>query len=1522
MRGDFSQLRYSPLDNDQGVLYQQGRVTLDADLSAAELIALNWRSQAVRDVIGNRVAAVPAHEPNGFAIEAAAVAGGQVRLQVRPGRIWADGLLLYLAGDPPDPEAAVERVATYLEPPLNAGTVATIGAGARDAVVLEIALEELNGFQDPLRLIEPALGGPDTSERIAARHAFRLLRLGPGQDCSSILGALADGPAGKGRLSVSLEPALVVAGDCPTVEGGGYTGFEHNLYRVEIAAVNAGAARFKWSQFNGGLVGRGVFQAGAPNRVILTANRAAIVNSGLTGFYLEALQYDAERHHWAVVYGAQATLNSQLDLELNATPVFGTFSFGADPVFFRLWNGIEPIAAFTNAVSPVALMDGIRLVFDAAAAGASYRPGDYWTFSVRAGEIANDEMLIDQQPPMGPTLRRVPLAEIYWTDAQDTTQGGLIDDCRKRFRPLTNQKVCCSLLVGDGVRTFGDFNSLEEAATHLPPGGGDLCLLPGVHFANLTLIGRNNIRITGCRRRTTVLPRVDMPAEPIIHMIDCTGIEIAGLDLISFFGPAIIADGTTFGEATDLRVQDCRMLARTYAVRARRVERVTIARNPIWLLDTDEGRAAIQVRTRQSLIERNSLGVWPVSFNPPPPADGGGVITTQPSDPCANPSLVYGTLTNSVNYAIHAWLTAVAVPPPQPYRAWGGIHLLGGCEAVKLLENRVDGGAGHGIMLGGLLPGENGAETRPDAAPAPSVTVTQNQFLGFVTDEANQPVTGVDVYLRSGSTIAGQGTSSGAQAAVSISVPAGSYTLTLEPGYEIVQLVTAGTGTMSVYGIVVRAVAAEVPDEQGFLYQIEIRENEVVRMALSGIGFGRHAAAMTAVPPTISDPAQATAQLATMLAPQGLLGTTNVVRDLTVAENRIHHNLRAVFDDVLRRESREIGQGGISLGLVENARISGNQVHDNGTTAVNPTCGIFVAYGENVELTGNQVSGNGPLTENYEADRIEGLRGGIVVRFASALLVGGESDAQQKPALRIADNRVDQPAGRALTAFAFGPVSCVGNYLNSERTGRLNVLDPAVGGALILNIGGLHRQQRFTQGSGNIDSFSIAQRAELLLPGGEVLFNSNQVRIGPQNDAFTATLILTMDDVGFDGNQSSVFRPDVLFSNGVCLGFSLRATDNRFREHTENCFFSLVTYSFGLTEAGRRRTMNTTAHNQGDHCILALSNALPGGPPIVDQGNLEANFIECRRALGQRDGQNAVLLQAASASLFAQQPAALNAPNLTLMSRQATADAAASVQVAQLQYRMAYQQETIRLERELSADDPRVLTARARLDRSAAAVRQLAVEAELATINEPATPESGTVFDGRIMDPEFRGRPNLTVELVRADDERVGVAARTDAAGYYAVPLDAERTASLAEEKELFVRVTDEQGTVLHRSAQPVSIAAETPLRTAVTIGREPVPQEAFVSPVVLYRRAEPAAESGRSTPLEHVKGIGPKTAARLRDAGIPDVEALLRTSGERLVEIAGFDADVVRRAAREAIRKSAAADTTPADEASRTRNE
>lgn len=1525
MKGDFSVWRFEKQDNDQGVLYQQGRVMRDADLTAGELIDLHWKQLAGRDVIGAGVAAVPAGEPDGFKVESAAVSGtpAQVHLKVRPGRIWADGILVYLADDPAAPGMPIDRVATYFGPPLASPmpTVASVGDGVRDAVVLEVNLEEMSGFQDPARLIEAAFGGPDTAERIHTTVAFRLLRLSANETCDTVVGKLKDDHTVKGKLTVSLQPTTVVPGDCPVVAGGGYTGFEHNLYRVEIAETNDGAARFKWSQFNGGLVGRGEFTAGAtPRRCVITANRTAILTSGLTEFYLEALQLDAALGRWRVVYGAQAVLNSDQDLELVDPPVFGAFPATTDSVFFRLWNGLATVSDFTDAATPVELRDGIRLVFDAPAAG-NYRPGDYWTFTVRAGEIKNPEVLIDHRPPAGPHYHRVPLAEISWTARQDTTIGGRVEDCRKRIRPLSNQKVCCSLLVGDGISSFGDFNSLEEAAAHLPPGGGELCLLPGLHFANLELNGSRNVTVHGCPHRTIVLPRLNRASEPMFHVRGGRGFRMYDLDLIAPFGAVVVVDAEDRVPARDVRIEDCRMVARTSCVRVNGAEDVTVARNRMWVLDTPQGRAAVSMKAVGALIERNQLGVWPFEMKPPGPDGGDGGQVPDPSDPCQEPGTLYGNIHAVLAYGTYVWATRVLAAPSQPYKAWGGIHLLGSCERVRVLENVVDGGAGHGVTLGGLLPGETLPPAPTDGADSPSVTLTEPLMVGYIHRQDNQPLADIDVFLAAGGTPIAQDRSN-EQGYFEMKLAEGTYQVRVSPGWRIVELKQSEFERAPYYVLVLAPARIEPPDEAGFLYEITIQENEIQRMALSGIGFRRFSDRPVAVPtPTLSDPESVVDYLSAILTPRELLGVVNVVRDLMIRGNRIHDNLRAVFDDRLRRDVQTIGQGGISLGLTESAVIADNLIYENGGSAIKPICGIFIGAGEDIQITSNRITANGTLPPEYETAGLEGVRGGIVVRFATAFVAGGTADANQKPALRIEDNRIDQPAGRAVTAYAFGPVSCVGNSFNSERDGRWNVLDALVGAALILNLGGIHRALRFGQATNALDTaaghagataaggaggvaaataagdFRNQALAEQVIPGGEVLFNGNQVRMGPLNRTFISQLIMTLDDTGYDGNQSATFRADLLFANALVLANTLRTTDNRWREEARACYFSLLSYAFTMN-ASVSPGMNTCAHNQGDHCIVPLAAA-----PIaaVDHGNVERNRSFCQRIEAEPASLNEHIMQGLQAVWRAQNAGVLTAQQAPVLAQKGTVQSLHAVKALQAGYQQAYLGEVQRLAGKYGADSPRVTAAARRTQKNAEVLKQLNVEIEVAGMPAAAKPETGAVVEGRVVDAGYRGRAGLRVELVRSDGTPVGVSGTTDAAGYYAMPVDEAKVQALSREQWLFVQVSDAGGTVLRRAETPLRVTFGAVVRGGVTVPVKSAPQSAIVGATVIYRGG---AASGKSTPLENIRGIGPVIAARLRAAGIPDLETFVTTPGEKLVAIAGMDADIVKREAERVLRE------------------
>jgi hypothetical protein len=1205
MKGDFSFLPFETEPHYSGVLHQQGRVLLDRDWNEAAAIAAHWRSAVGRDSFGEGVLAVPAAGIGAFKVLGASSDGSVVKIKLDAGRAWADGLSLTL-------DTPASFAASYFAPPFQTPQAqpSTIADGIRDLVVLDVWEDSVSGFQDPINLIEPALGGPDTTERTQAFANLKLLRLGPNDDCSAVAD-LADDFSAKGRLTVSPAPVLTITGDCPLEAGGGYTGLEHYLYRIEVADPDgAGKARFKWSQWNGGLVGRGLYAAGAPGSgtVTITANDQMINHCGVTDFYLEALVFDSALGSWRIALTADATLAQ--DGVLSLGNVQGTWPASTPATgFFRLWNGIAAIADFpAGGVNPVELKDGIRLEFDPATAdNANYQPGDYWTFPVRASGVAFEPPVWPSHaPPQGVRHHRVALGILNWNAAPPVTitqAAGGIDDCRRIFRPLTNQKVCCTFNVGDGRSSHGDFDSIEEALQHLPASGGEICLLPGLHQTNAVIDSRRNVRIKGCDTRTKVIPRKGGAQQPIFTVTDSENVCLEHMDMVTLGGTAIVLGASKAGGVVDVEIGHNRILACTNAIRARNAARVNIHHNRIRMLDKRGSDVAIYLAGDDSLIERNDIRLVPATRMPPieVPTEPDPL---DPNDPCARLEIVYFNPRLFVRYVNEVW--TIKLPPilvlAQPYRALGGIQLGGGCERVRLLENTVAGGAGNGITLGA---------SPPAVPPEPEQTFTLPREAGIqgqVLGPDGKPRSGVQITLTNTATNNSQVFVSDADGRFQTGSNPATFRVTEgEPGFSIdkLDLEPSDNGQSFTLLIVLKADDAPAPEDSGFLYDIVIERNSISAMGLSGIGVA--SATLQG-----SDLNRSSLTLA-----RNRLGTPVV--GLSIRGNQISGCLLNSFDVALRSRAAVQGLGGISLGMCEQLSIVDNQIEDNGVSAANPVCGIFVAYGEEVEITHNRVVNNGPLTPDItSSDLIPGRRGGIVLNLVSnfnlldaGAIAQGETFSQ-RPAARIHENLVDQPVGVALHAAAFGPVQCSDNAFSSELSG-LSVIERLAGTVFLFDLGGVYKAgagmqlQRVKEeklGAANqvekVDTASadatttraaflhaapavlVPQRdaaVAALLPVGNVMFNDNQSRTGPSNTSATCHVIATLDDLAYQDNQSFGQSSANLFANALLFGLTLRATANRLSERSADALMSL--FSLGAR-------LNNTSFNQGDHCIIAV----------------------------------------------------------------------------------------------------------------------------------------------------------------------------------------------------------------------------------------------------------------------------------------------------------------------------------------------
>jgi hypothetical protein len=1267
MKGDFSKWDSDRRKNHRGVLHQQGRVLLDSDWNAQTSSMIDWQDQAAQDAIGPGVAGVPARTPDSFRVSGARVQpSGEVSIDIHPGRVWADGLLTYLKGRYDQPQGMAQRIADYFSEPIQDASISSggISDGVRDAVVLEVWKEALNGFQVPDELIEPALGGPDTTERVHTASRLRLLRLEDGDSCRNISGKLATLPSEKGHLTVSLLPTTEINGDCPITEGGGYTGFEHHLYRLEIADLKpdvlaSNGPMFKWSQFNGGLVGRGRCQFDSTQKKFnITANDQLIKMSGLSGFYLEVVEYDHGKGYWHVTYGANVSLNGD-DLDVIGDEVYYSEpSLPTGTVFFRLWNGIEKIGAYQDATAgnqPNELRNGILLEFDGST-GTNYLAGDYWNFSVRAGDIetilakfhragtqvqsapsashtasvksapvelqpkvmpitkgsstestpslipkilrrgegkpqmptltsegsdpASGEQgkesskflfsldrkyidllsdgkrvdrklrkafddnenplarsarvskvgdrhwqipeetrtlnlkddgsrlnvtnsskiltalktpifttkksanvhdyprLIFDQPPQGIEYHRVPLGILNWTQTRSITfENDEITDCRSIFHPLTKRNLCCSLTVGDGVSTFGDFDDLADAVRHLPDSGGDICLMPGMHRTNLLVENRKHITFRGCGHRSKVIPGDLGWDVPVFRIKDCQFITFENLEIDSIGGSAIVMEGTKLGDLQGVTIRNNWIMSCMHAIHITKGLEVNIRDNKIHMWDKQGGGAAIYISSEDVLIKQNTVSVIPPNTRPPLESIPSDVIHPDPSEPCADPTFIYANLTYLTVLVNFIWMIPIIqFIPLNPFKAPGGIQIASGAERVEIIENEIIGGAGNGITLGST-PDMNKLTPAPEVAPAAgmihSINPEGRNVKFMVRSEQNEPVSGVVFSLSKGTTNHERMSSNGGFSSGNMGKGESNISV-LSPKYRIksVDTVQSGTAMSMASTELIKKITLMVADEEeepdealDFLYDIHIYGNTIMHMGLSGIGVPRVELGQQGTGSNFTSdgmargmtPSNSSQSLSMALGLKfGVI--SGYVVNLSIQKNQISECLKNSYIPATSGELIGRGVGGISLGFCENVLIHENRIENNGTGHHNPVCGIFVFYGNQVDVSHNFIIDNGAVPTDLTQLR-NGMWGGISMIFTTSLTRIPDFTQYQNMitkgghAARVHGNVVDQPVGRPLTVGALGPVSIVDNLFNSEITAP-GVVNSAVGGALILNLGG------------------------------------------------------------------------------------------------------------------------------------------------------------------------------------------------------------------------------------------------------------------------------------------------------------------------------------------------------------------------------------------------------------------------------------------------------------------------------------
>jgi hypothetical protein len=737
---DISRINFDAKKHYASVRMQQGRVLTDDDWNENEKIENEDRRRSRVDIIG------PYGSPdNGFKIQLIPALGslidaGRINFLIKAGIIYLGGWRFELEQD-----ETYRLQKDWLQQPAGLDPApGTLTADRFDLVFLETWLQPVSAVEDS-SLFEVALGGPDTTTRIRAMRRVHIASDMGYCDCADAWQQLVKkwdathfGKINKeferttdAKLLVSFADAGLPEDLCTPSAAGGYLGAENQAIRVQLTD----ASHFNWGFDDAAPLYRVTVSADGKTVHMLTEPKDQY-HWPLTNQVIEILPWSAVLPNGEKV----AEINGYLTkVEASYNPDTANFTlvnampagFGTDwksrtdksdlddqtpPEYFyaRVWNRgndfDSPVEVPFATGTPVTLGNtGLQVTLS----GTEFIVGDYWVIAARP-ETPNQVVPWELEKGISPHgIRRffAPLAVIRWQQINRVVQGEIIHDCRKKFNPLTEQECCCTYTVGDGIRSKGDFSSIQEAIDNLPAYGGKICVLPGEHMANVLIKGRRQIRISGCGDQSIVRPNPDLFAQPIFSIQNSQRIQIDQLTLVAVDGICIQLEDSREGkiDSEKIKINDNRMIAGIQAIHIHTREdygganRIEILYNDIGMIDKVESKPAIFSVADDVLIERNKIVVIPEQNRDDPddprdPNDPG-----DPFNPCRDKKTPQrGVL---LRYQIYVLLRYVALYKaqgryPKAYLAEGGIQIGGSSEKVWILENEIIGGRGNGITLG------------------------------------------------------------------------------------------------------------------------------------------------------------------------------------------------------------------------------------------------------------------------------------------------------------------------------------------------------------------------------------------------------------------------------------------------------------------------------------------------------------------------------------------------------------------------------------------------------------------------------------------------------------------------------------------------------------------------------------------------------------------------------------------------------------------------------------------------------
>lgn len=500
MASDISRKLFNKKKHYSGVINQQGRVSLDADLNEQlDIQAYRTHTQTI-DVIG--YSGVP-KKHGGFLVN---VENG-LGLTISAGRMYVGGLLCELEKEEksttyftqpyyPEPDTTFLKPASPGSPPEEltsppssppAGPHLDIADGVY-VVYLDAWQREVNFLDDPL-IQEVALGEADTTSRLQTVWQVKLLKVNTDNagdvTCKTHFNEWKDliKPV-SGKLNARTKKDTVPNDPCSMKPGTGFRGLENQLYRVEIQGGDKRSnAFFKWSRDNATL--ETTIEAIDGSVITVASMGKDDVMSFSTGQWVEIVDIVSSLHQQPnKLVKIAAVDHAAREITLSSSAAQHN---GKKGLKLRRWDHVADDTATPDGIPVTAdwmtLEDGVEIRFS----DGSYHPGDYWLIPART---ATAEI---EWPPYTPGISPIEQApagvkHFFGKLAILKASAGFVtlEDCRELFPSLTDicaKDICfendnCNLSEAQNVQEALDIlcaaNDLRDHNKHLH-GYGVVC---------------------------------------------------------------------------------------------------------------------------------------------------------------------------------------------------------------------------------------------------------------------------------------------------------------------------------------------------------------------------------------------------------------------------------------------------------------------------------------------------------------------------------------------------------------------------------------------------------------------------------------------------------------------------------------------------------------------------------------------------------------------------------------------------------------------------------------------------------------------------------------------------------------------------------------------------------------------------------------------------------------------------------------------------------------------------------------